>query len=91
VDAFDRNLASVAVKCYTSCTLNGICKDNAAINVFRSTQKGSFPSTLMGPYYASSFHEPFAKIVQQTYLQQPPSFYKHPVSAQQYTESTTRK
>jgi hypothetical protein len=59
VGAFGRNLFSVAVKMFSHliyfikkycsfCNFNAICKDNAAINFFCSTEKGSFPSTLTG-------------------------------------------
>jgi hypothetical protein len=60
VCAFGRSLASVALKmfshviyfvkkCYKCCTLNAICKDNAAINCVNVQQnKGPFPSTLTG-------------------------------------------
>jgi hypothetical protein len=58
--AFGWNLASVAVKMfsrliyfmkkfYKCCTLNAICKDNAAVNCITVPHKtGLFPSTLTG-------------------------------------------
>jgi hypothetical protein len=66
VGAFGRNQASVAVKMfshliyfikkfYKLCTFSTICEGNAAINcVTVQHNKGSFPSTLTGPYHASN-------------------------------------
>jgi hypothetical protein len=60
VDAFGRNLTSVAVKmfsnliycikkCYTFCTFNDTCKDNSAIDfIVVRHKKASFPSTSTG-------------------------------------------
>jgi hypothetical protein len=60
VDAFGRNLASVAVKmfsnliycikkCYTFCTFNDICKYNAAVDfIVARHKKAAFPSTSTG-------------------------------------------
>jgi hypothetical protein len=62
VVAFDRNLASVAVKIfshliyfikklYKCCTFNAVCKDNAAINcIIFQHKKVSFPVNFDGSY-----------------------------------------